>query len=215
MRQFIILMGISHFVLGNDLSLSLEEAIKIAINNSLELLIAKEKIISAKERENQARGEFLPKLNLELETGYEKIKTPLEYSIDFLEEKIKVTQEAQEPWKNRISLTLKQRIYSGGELSSKIRLAKAQREYLEDEKEVARQDLIFSVCRAYWELKYSQHYVNFANEKVEMAKALLEIAKKKRKMGEITEIELREEEVRLASCENELAKARNCEQRAL
>lgn len=207
MKQLIVLIGISSLALSNERSLSLEDAIKLAINNSLELSIAREQISLAKEREKQAKGEFLPKLNLKIETAKEKIKTSEQF-MDFLGERINITPPSF-PWKNNILLNVKQRIYSGGELSSKVRLTKAQREYLGYENEIIKQDLVFSVIKAYWRLKYCQHYLDFAKEKVDMIKTLLEIARKKKEIGKMKEIELKEEEIKKDDAEYELAIARN------
>lgn len=209
MRQFIVVIGISSLALSKELSLSLEDAINIAINSSLELSIANEQIFLAKEREKQTKREFLPKLNLKIEIEREKIKPQEEFLINFLGQNIKISQESSLLWKNKILLNAKQMLYSGGELSNKIRLSKALREYLEYENEIIKQNLVLSVIKAYWELKYSQYYFNFCKKKVDIIKTLLEITRKKKEMGEIKESKLMEEEIRKDCAEYELAIAMN------
>jgi outer membrane protein TolC len=203
-----VLLIISFCSAEETIFLSLKDAIGIAIENSIELRIAKDQVESGKTRIYQAKSQSLPKLGLELKSEYEKKKDVESYWIDLLGERIEVSATPSPPWKNDFTLFLSQKLYSGGEITGRIRQTKIQKEYLEYEKELTKQDLIFLVSKAYWELKSSILQNEIASLKVKYLKIMVEKGKKRLELGSISKIELRQIETNLIQAEDILAQSK-------
>lgn len=198
-------MLISSFCLSEEtIILSLKDAVKCAIENSVEAKIARATVESAKQRIYQANSQLLPRVALEAESGYEKKEGIESYWVDLSGERIEVFMTPSSPWRNDLILSLKQRLYSGGEITGKIKQAKIQKEYLEYEEGLVEQKLVFLVTKLYWELKKAILHIEIISKKVEYFNKMREKAKKRLELGSISEMELREAEARLTQAEDTL-----------
>ena len=73
MKKVATFLLISSFCLSEEtIILSLKDAVKCAIENSVEAKIARATVESAKQRIYQANSQLLPRVALEAESGYEK-----------------------------------------------------------------------------------------------------------------------------------------------
>lgn len=194
--------------------LSLSDAIKIARGNSIELQIARGQIESGEQRVYQARSQLLPKLGLESKSRYEKKEETESYWVEAFGEKVKVSAKQSPRWKNDSAISLNQRLYSGGEVTGKIKQAKIQKEYLEYEKESIEQELILLITKAYWELKRSILQTETGFKKLKYFKKMKGRAKKRLELGSISETELRDIEEKVVKAEDEFAQAEAEERRS-
>lgn len=189
--------------------LTLEEAINIALEKSFTIKHATEKIKAAEVVLKSAKAERMPKLILELTTGYKKIISTLQKPsiITIMKEEIPLPQPTFDPWENEIFLSLSQPIYTGGKISNTIKRLSALRDSSLYERNLKESNIYFDVISTYWELKKAILLKELYQARVEQAKNKLKIAKARFEAQEIPAIDVQQQEVSLANISSELLNA--------
>ncbi len=213
MRRLLLVLIPSLALSQETILLPLSEAIKMAIENSIELQIARDKIESGEQRVYQERSQLLPKLGLELKSRYEKKEEIESYWVEAFGERVKVSAEPSPDYNDDLYISLNQRLYSGGEITGKIKQAKIQKEYLEYEKELVEQELILLITKAYWELKRSILQTEIGSKKLGYFKKMKERAEKDLELGCLSEAQLRDIEEKAVKAEDEFSQAEAEERR--
>lgn len=150
--------------------LTLDECIQLAISNSMPTRIAKERVRLAKLKVNEAFRELFPEVSFILDETSGRI--------------------SERPYIGRkVGFEFKQTIFHGGELvylweQSKINLKVAE-ENLNKEKE----DLIFDVSKAYYDMAKAINKHKIQKELLEDAKTDFDMVKKEQEFGLISQID--------------------------
>ncbi len=156
--------------------LHLSDAIKLALQNSYKVMVAKERVEQAKEKVKQKLAAFYPKIDLYANGGGSYLKPYQKPEVKF--------------WRSDESLIVTQNIYSGGRDSN---LVKQERENLKvaiakyrDKVEEESQKVI----EAYLSLLYEKKAIDKARENMKSLQKILKIVKIKTKNGAATKGDL-------------------------
>jgi outer membrane protein len=206
-KLVVIFLCLSSFSFAQkEMKLSLQEAIRIALVNNIDIVISDHKIGLAENSLRKRKARRYPKLNLSVNTGYkETIKKNEPWSFELMGEQYTVNPPSENECNNSLSLSLIQEIYTGGEVSSEIQEADYEREVVRIEQELAKQDLILNVTRAYWELAKAYLLAGLEEEMVEHSRKMLKIAQKRLENEVIAPTEVERAKAELKSAEYDLA----------
>lgn len=196
--------------LGQTKNLSLDAAIGIALKNNLYLKGAQEMIAGKEAVACEAKSEWYPKLTLTLGSGYDRtLNVPGEpETFEFLGQTYEIASPLTSQWSNALSLNLTQNIYTGGRTTGSLREARAGVETVRDDYEIARQNLILRVKKAYWELVRAELLVKLTEEMVGHYQETLELAISRLSKGAIAPVEVEQARVDLVNEEDNLIQAR-------
>jgi outer membrane protein TolC len=206
-KLVVIFLCLSSFSFAQkEMKLSLQEAIRIALVNNIDIVISDHKIGLAENSLRKRKARRYPKLNLSVNTGYkETIKKNEPWSFELAGSQYTVEPPSEDEWNNNLSLSLNKEIYTAGEISSQIKEAYYQREIAIIEKELAKQELTAKVSRAYWELVKAHLLVKLEEEMVEYSQGILTIVQERLKVESIAPIEVEKAEAELKNSKYNLA----------
>lgn len=225
----IIVSVIYIFVIGNFLwtkmvfsqeikkTLDLQESIQMALMNNPAIKIANQKIIEAKNKINEARADFFPKLLFN--SSYTRLNEeptitipagslgkiasgeylPLSSSLIPIEDKDNFN----------INFTLQQSLFSGGRIKSTFKQAKLELEAVEGKYEVIKQGLILKVKTAYYEVLKAIKFEIVSGEATKLLQTHKERVETLYRLGSASQNDLLQTEVQLASAKVDLLKAKN------
>lgn len=151
-------------------ALTLDECIEIAMSNSLSIKISKERIKLAKLRVNEAFRELFP-----------EVAFTLDESKGMISEQHYVGR--------KLGFEFKQVIFHGGEQMYLWEQSKVNLKVAEENLNKAKEDLIFDVTKAYYELAKAMNKYNFQKTLLEDINADFEMAKKEHEFGLMARID--------------------------
>jgi outer membrane protein len=205
----LILSGLYSYAPAQEkLILTLEDSIRMALEQNPYHLAAEEKISAAKAQMREAASGFFPSLSASgLQTLDEKVmelefpsmipgQPPQKVQVDF-------TRDYQ------FSLSLSLPLYTGGRLKGGFRQAKYN---LETSQEVVRQSrhlTVFNTKSAFYGYLLASEFVKVSQEAVSVAEKFLKNVKAQYGVGMASKFDLLRSEVQLANLQPQLIKARN------
>jgi len=156
----------------------LEDCLRIAIDNSKTLKIAREEVRLAELKVREATRGLFPSVAAKLDRTDGNIKSLETGGVDagFRE--------------TEFGLQIGQSLYQGGKFKSTLTQAKVKLEMAEKKYEKTEQDLIFDVKKAYYNLVNSQANVHEQEKLLRQAESILEEVRKKHRLKLITKEEL-------------------------
>lgn len=205
--SFIFLFILSHPASAGS-SLTLPEAIQIALKNRYELNIADQNILKSKAKLIEANSELYPRLDFLGNSGY--IKTlerfePTLFSFDLMGTTYTISPTKDVPeYQSDISLQLTQRLFAGGKIVKGIEGAKERVSQSEIAKELNKRNIMIAVINSYWELKRAEKWVEIGKEKVSQSETILDIAKVRYGKGAISGLEKDNAEIDLINNRRDL-----------
>lgn len=187
---FLILTSVSY-----SEGLSLNQSIKIAIEKNKDIQKAKDDVKNAMEQINQAYASAYPTLSAAGQYNDNlkyNIKTEYEGDIDKL-----------------LSLSLNQTLYSGGAVSSAIKIAKYYKEMTEANYKYEVQNVVYTASKTYFNVLLAKELLNVANEVYKSSNEHLDVVTSKYNQGTSTRYEILRSEVEVANSKNNLIAAQN------
>jgi len=150
--------------------LALDDCIKIALVNSISIKATKERFKLARMKVNEAFRELFPELTFILDETKGKVS---------------------ERWYlgRKMGFELKQVVFHGGEQMYLWKQAKANLNVAEENLNKVKEDIIFEVTKAYYELARAENKHNFQQELLEDINADFDIAKKEFEFNLVSEID--------------------------
>ncbi|NOY76340.1 MAG: TolC family protein [Calditrichaeota bacterium] len=205
----------------NKIHLNLKTSLEIAFQKNSQLKIARAKLDQAEAKLGQARTGFFPKL-----TGQSNY-TRLDYA-PFIPLKSfgsifpgggmfggatsgstpkKITIGRAENY--GISISLQQPIFTGFKITNGYSIAKHNKKAAEQNYKKAKEDLIFSVEQAYWNLVKAHKFDEIARESIKQMQAHMQDLQNMYNVGMLTRNEILKAQVRLSNVRLMEIKAKN------
>jgi len=175
-KRFILLLIIMLLILplarGQDISLTLPEAIYIALRENPQVLLKENELEKAKKKIAEAKSALLPSLNLSFSIS----ETQGYYSKD--------TQQ------QNASLGLKQTLYSGGKIINTIRLNEDNFEITQAILDKTKIELIFNTAKAFYSLLLAEELAQLNNEILKNTTSHLEAINVRYQNGQASSLEV-------------------------
>ncbi len=205
----------------NKIQLNLKSSLQIAFQKNPQLKIARAKLDQAEAQLGQARTGFFPKITSQ--ANY----TRLDYA-PFIPLKSfgsifpgggmfggipggatpkKITIGRAENY--GISISLQQPIFTGFKISNSYSIAKHSKKATEQNYKKAREDLIFSVEQAYWNLVKAHKFDEIARESIKQMQAHMRDLQNMYNVGMLTQNEVLKAQVQLSNVRLMKIKAKN------
>ncbi|MCM8764477.1 MAG: TolC family protein [Candidatus Omnitrophica bacterium] len=209
MKRFWILlfflMSFVNFVYGQQQKklLTLQESIKIALENNPDIMAANQKILQKQWEKEDSKTKFLPKISGSF--SYTRLDKSPSISIPGMPVKVEMS-------KNDIynaSITLTQPIFTSGALSSQYQIKKIELDIARGERYLVEQDIAFQVIQAYFLILKAANFYQAAENLVNQRQAHLFNVKKLFDAGLATKADILKTEVALADAKQKLVETEN------
>ena len=174
-------------------SLTLEEAIRAALANNREILVAEEKIEEAKQRIKEAKAGYFPTINLGgTYTHLNEAPSEMGKADNYLSK-----------------LSFNQPLYTSGSLSYANKGASLYYQKLQEDLKNAQNNITFQVKRAFYAVLLAQENVEVTEKALDQAKRHLAVVEDFFKVGVVSRFDLLRTRVEVANLKPDLIQARN------
>ncbi len=190
--------------------LTLEEAIRIALERNLALHSSKEGVLGSEFTRKSARADFLPKWTGQY--GYTRYSDPITIGSTSTGSSGTTTKTLPTPTSRdfyAFNTTLFQNIYSGGAISANYRFAKLGLELSQTSVETIKRDIVLQVRLGYFNILRAEKFVDVAKQAVKQFEGQLEISQAYFEVGLIAKADVLQAEVNLANAKQAQVKAEN------
>ncbi len=201
--------------------LTLDQAVNIAMENSLQRRIAQSDVEVAKDKLKQAQSGYWPKLTLEAGyTHYSEVPTNVQLATELTKLNNGVAQLAGASWPITgypdqslnyygWDLVLEQPLYTGNKLTALNKQAKANRGYAKANLDATDQNLVFEVKKAYYTVVSTEHLVETMQQAVNSMENHVKEADAYCRAGMVAKLDVKRAEVKLADLKQKLLMAQN------
>ncbi len=201
---FITLMAITAFA-QEKVKLTLDESIKIGLQNSRRINSSKMKIQGAEAKVKELNSDRLPSLNFS--ASYTRLSSIDPFSINTPFGTFDLTQNINNNY--NLKLSLRQPVFTGFRLKSASEIAEFNSMAVKEEYSQTEQDLILDVKSAYWNLYKANQIKKVVDENVEQIKAHVKDAQNLYDQGLATNNDLLKVKVQLAEAQLKQIDAQN------
>jgi len=193
---------VSSFLFAGE-TLSLEDSIKIAIENNLKIKISQSRIDQAYYQKEIAKTSFLPKFSSSFNYTYLGDNQPIKFSPLF--PALKMTDD------NLYTLNFKitQPIFTGWKIQRAYDIAVDSFEKTKIDYETEIQNLVLDVKKAYFNVLRAQKFLDTSIKYKESLQNHLKNAKKMFEMGFVTKLDILKTEVALKDAETKITESEN------
>jgi len=186
---------------GGPPLLTLKQSIQIALERNFDMLVAREEIQAARERQKEAVTGFLP--SLKGKYSYRRLSE--EPYVVFEGREIDIADQDQ----YRLTGTIEQPLFTGFATLSNYQLSKLGLDVAKVQLARARFDVILQVKEAYFGILTAERIQEVREQSVRQLQAGLDVAENFYQVGMSPKVEVLEAEVRLAEAKQELIRAEN------
>ncbi|MBI2358903.1 MAG: TolC family protein [Deltaproteobacteria bacterium] len=193
----------------------MKDAIEIALKNNRQILAAEWQSRAAERSVGQAKGAFLPRIDLVEGFSYTDKPTMVFSSLldqaSFKQRNFAVSSlNEPTPLTNLSSqVRVEQPLYTGGKLSADLRQAEAGAQASQEQSRRTRQEVIFRVTEAYYHARLSEGNLIVVEKALDSARAHLERARNLFEKGLAIRADYLRTEVLVGSLEREKIEAEN------
>lgn len=208
--SFVLLLGATLLWAQDPESLSLEQAVRIAIERHPDVAKARTSSEALRGRIREVRAQALPEINIT--GGALRMRDPSFLNSSSLDKFPQELVDALDPVGSNIftyGVTVKQPLYTAGKVGNALRLAKVEAEGALADIDRAEQDLALEVVKAYYGLLWAERYRDSVAETQEQRKQHAAMARTRYENGVATEVDVLRSEVVVANGKPELARAEN------
>ncbi|MCM8814542.1 MAG: TolC family protein [Candidatus Omnitrophica bacterium] len=185
------------------LLLTLEESIKIALENNPDIIASKQKIVQKQWEKEDSKTKFLPVISGSF--SYTRLDKSPSISVPGMPLEIEMS-------KNGIysaSINLTQPVFTGGALSSQYLIKKVELDIAGGEKNLVEQDIVFQVIQTFFSVLKAANFYQAAEILVNQRQAHLANVKKLFEAGLATKADILKAEVTLADAKQKLVETAN------
>jgi len=188
-------------------TISLNEAIRIALEKNQNVLVAQRRVVEAQNALGEARAAFFP--SFDAVARYQRIdESPsFEVPIPFLQQTNEVSFMPTESY--QAGFAAQQPLFTGGRLYNSYKVAGAGLRSREREMQAVRNDLVFLVKSAYYQILVAQKFAEVAQQSVELLDTHLQDIQRFLDAGLVARVDLLRTEVQKADSEQQLNSALN------
>ena len=206
-RIFIILLFAATIISAQNKTLSLEESIRIGIQNSKELIISKSKTRFAAAKISETTSQMLPQLKFSASYARLSDVPPFEVVVPFAPMPIKIQDVILDNY--NLKLSLQQPLFTGFRLGSLKSAAEYNYNASELEFDAATNDYAVQINEAFWNFYNSEKVVGLIKEQLVSAEKHLADTKNFLDNGLATMNDVLKLEVQNSSIELKLIEAEN------
>ncbi|MCP4351489.1 MAG: TolC family protein [Desulfobacterales bacterium] len=174
-------------------TLSLDEAVRIALLNRFEISVADKHIQQLKAELTAAESNLYPRIDLTGDTQYTKLfnkDEPYDISFDYEDIQYKITPTRDsDKYLSGITLSLTQNLYTGGQTENDIKGAQKRVQVGEFAKQVEKRNIAHSVIQAYWELKKTEYLSEVEKQAMDQSEKILKTSQARHQSGAISKLE--------------------------
>lgn len=161
--------GLKFSNLIND-DLSLENAIRLGLENNSEFLTARQEIIIAEQKINEAKFRFLPQFSFQGTATWYDLEYPMVLPDAVANRFLPSTDTLG--GKNQffgVGVTATQYLYSGGRIRGTLKMARANLKQMQSRYETVKNAVVLDIKKSFNNLLYAQERVRFTQETLELA----------------------------------------------
>lgn len=204
MRKVFLILITFPCLLFSQQVLTIDEAIKIAVENNLGIKIAESKVEQAYYQKKEAKTYFLPQITSTF--NYTYLGDNEGISISGLPlPPIKMTDDNL----YNFTLSLNQPIFTGKKIEKTYEISKVNIENSKLQYNIQLQDVVFNVKKNYFSVLEAEKYLETARKYREMLEKHLENAKKLFQQGLATKLDILKTEVSVKDAETKIIEAEN------
>lgn len=156
--------GLKFSSLIND-NLTLENAIRLGLENSTEFLTAKQDIIIAEQKVTEAKFRYLPQFSLQGTATLYDLDYPMVLPDSVANRFLPGNNQYGD--KNQfygVGITATQYLYSGGRINGTLKMARANLKQVQSRYEIVKNQVVLNIKKAFTELLYAQHNAKLTQE---------------------------------------------------
>ena len=187
---------------GRAKPLTLEEAIRVALANNREILVAKEKVEEAKQRTKEAKAGYFPTINLG--GTYTRLNEAPSMSIP---DYGSVEMGKADNYLSKLSVN--QPLYTSGRLNYANKGASLYYQKLQEDLKNTQNKITFQVKKAFYGVLLAQENVEVTEKALDQAKRHLSVVEDFFKVGVVSRFDLLRTRVEVANLKPDLIQARN------
>ncbi len=161
--------GLKFSNLIND-DLTLENAIRLGLENNSEFLSARQEIIIAEQKINEAKFRFLPQFSFQGTATWYDLEYPMVLP-DAVANRFLPNTDAV-GGKNQffgVGITATQYLYSGGRIRGTLKMARANLKQVQSRYEAVKNAVVLDIKKSFNQLLYAQARARFAQDTVTLA----------------------------------------------
>jgi len=163
--------GLKFSSLIND-DLTLENAIRLGLENNSAFLAARQEIIIAEQKVNEAKFRFLPQFSLQGTATWYDLDYPMvlpdSVANRFLPNSDTVDGKDQF---FGVGVTATQYLYSGGRIRGTLKMARANLKQVQSRYEAVKNAVVLDIKKSFYNQLYAQEYAQFTQNALERAEA--------------------------------------------
>lgn len=156
--------GLKFSSLIND-NLSLENAIRLGLENNSDFLTVRQEVTVAEQKVNEAKFLFLPQIALQGTATWYDLDYPMvlsdEVSNRFLSDH--VTSDKHDPFLG-VGVTATQYLYSGGRIRNTLKIARANLKQTQSRYETVKNSVVLNIKKSFYNLLFAQKYDDFMQQ---------------------------------------------------
>lgn len=160
--------GLKFSSLIND-DLSLENAIRLGLENNSEFLAAQQEIIIAEQKVNEAKFRFLPQFSLQGTATWYDLEYPMVLPDAVANRFLPSTDTLDEKKFFGVGVTATQYLYSGGRIRGTLKMARANLKQVQSRYETVKNAVVLDIKKSFYRLLWAQKRAQFAQETARLA----------------------------------------------
>lgn len=194
---------------GDSLTLTLDEAISIALQRNSSLIKNKNNLLSKEASVKSAYGDFLPNMNASASWNWNKIKDDGGEQLDYLGN-IVVTPPSEEDSRNyRLGISGNWTLFNGLANYSNLQKTKKELKAAKLSLEKLKQDIVLQTQTLFFNVIKTKYIMKVREENVKYNRKFLETIEEKNKLGSAPLTDLYSQQVQLGNAELALIQAKN------
>ena len=216
MRRYFIFLALGVFAAAAETdSVTLPEAVRIALERHPDVAKARTAADALKGKIREVRAQALP--DISINGMFTRLRDPSLLNASGIDKFPPELQAALVPTGVNLfdyRLTVKQQLYTAGKVGTALRLASVEAEGSLVDIDRTEQDLALQVVRAFYGLLWAEKYERQVAETQQQKQSHADMARMRFKNGVATEVDVLRLEVAVANGQPDLARARNAVRQA-
>lgn len=160
--------GLKFSSLIND-DLTLENAIRLGLENNSEFLSARQEIIIAEQKINEAKFRFLPQFSLQGTATWYDLEYPMVLPDAVANRFLPSTDTLNEKKFFGVGVTATQYLYSGGRIRGTLKMARANLKQVQSRYETVKNAVVLDIKKSFNNLLHAQEYAHFTQKTLDTA----------------------------------------------
>lgn len=145
-------------------NLTLENAIRLGLENNSDFLTAQQEVIIAEQKVNEAKFRYLPQISLQGTATWFDLDYPMVLPDEVANRFIPGKMLNDDERFFGVGVTATQYLYAGGRINGTLKLARANLKQIQTRYETVKNQVVLNIKRAFAQLLYAQTNANLTEE---------------------------------------------------